>query len=257
MIGGEEIVIGGQNVIGMAGNPFSLVLEGVLSLLFPPRCEICGMLQEPLICASCLAQFQRIEAPYCRLCGIPFDPLAQSPDICADCRESPPPFDAARSAGSYAGALRQAIHQFKYDGVRALAGVLGDYLADVERPFPVDCLCPVPLHPARERMRGYNQSLLLAEELSQHWEAPVQADLLARTRNTPPQMQLADDERKGNVRGAFHAGEGAAGQAVALVDDVFTTGSTLRECSQALKRAGARQVLVVTVGRTLKGDADL
>lgn len=236
----------------MLENPLSLLLDGVLSLLYPLRCEICGELQEPVVCGRCAAGFKRIVEPYCRQCGLPFDPLAHSDVHCADCREEPPPFDAARAAGIYGEGLRRAIHQYKYDGVRALAIPLADFITQtVSLPFPPDCLCPVPLHPARERMRGYNQSLLLAEELGRRWEIPVIPEMLARTVNTTPQMQLPADERRRNVRGAFTVTGDAQGRSVALVDDVFTTGSTIRECSHVLKRTGAARVLVITIARAV------
>ena len=229
---------------------FQRILDGALTLIFPPRCEICGVMQEPVVCARCRERFARIEPPWCRQCGLPFDPLAKSPAHCADCRDEPPPFDAARAAGLYGGTLRRAIHLFKYDGIRALAGPLGEFTAQVvEPPFAIDCLCPVPLHPKREAMRGFNQALLLAEELAACWDAPVEAGVLERTRDTPPQMRLPADERRANIRNAFAVRDAVAGRAVGLVDDVYTTGSTLREASRVLKRAGAARVLVVTVAR--------
>lgn len=227
-------------------------LDGVLSLLFPPRCEVCGLLQEPTICDHCRGKFHAIAAPFCTRCGLPFDPLAQSMPECADCRTHPPPFDAARAAGRYADELRRAIHVFKYDGVRALAVPLAAFLAEtITLPIEIDCLCPVPLHPARERMRGYNQSALLADELAAHWRLPVEPALLARIVNTTPQMQLPADERRRNMRGAFAAPPAAQGRDIGLVDDVYTTGSTLFECSRVLKHAGARRVLVLTIARVL------
>ncbi|MHB0937266.1 MAG: double zinc ribbon domain-containing protein [Armatimonadota bacterium] len=230
---------------------FGGLLDSLLSLLFPPRCEVCGMLQEPVVCAGCRAQFERITEPHCRQCGLPFDPGAKSATHCPECRDDPPAFDAARAAGLYGGVLRRAIHLFKYDGVRAMAGALGEFtLETVQLPFPIDCLCPVPLHPRREAMRGFNQSSLLAEVLGEGWSIPVEAAMLSRVQNTPPQMSLPAEERRRNIRGAFTATGNPAGRAVGLVDDVFTTGSTLRECSQMLKRAGAERVLVITVART-------
>jgi len=229
------------------------VLEGVLSLIFPPRCEICNLLQEPIVCARCREAFRPITEPFCRQCGLPFDPLAQSHPICVACQDDPPPFDAARAAGLYADELRRAIHLFKYDGVRALAGPLGDFMAEtMALPFEIECLCPVPLHPAREQMRGYNQSHLLADELGRHWDLPVETGLLQRVINTTPQMRLPADERKKNVRGAFTAAGPVQGRTIGLVDDVFTTGSTLRECSRVLKRAGAMRVLVITIARAVE-----
>ena len=233
---------------------FAGLRDGLLSLLFPPRCEVCGLLQEPVVCARCRAQFQRITEPCCRQCGLPFDSAAKTVTHCPECRDDPPAFDAARAAGRYGGALRRAVHLFKYDSVRAMALALGQFtLETVELPFSVDCLCPVPLHPKREAMRGFNQSGLLAEVLGEGWSVPVEAGLLSRVQNTPPQMSLPAEERRRNIRGAFAATGHPAGRAVGLVDDVFTTGSTLRECSQMLKRAGAERVLVITVARTTAG----
>ncbi|MHB9133602.1 MAG: double zinc ribbon domain-containing protein [Armatimonadota bacterium] len=238
----------------MGANPFSLVMEGLLSLLFPPRCEICSTLQEPIICERCRQAFSLIKAPFCQQCGLPFDPQAETAAHCPECRSEPPAFDAARTAGVYRDGLRRAIHLLKYDGVRALSVPLGQLIAEtVERPFAIECLCPVPLHPLRERMRGYNQSLLLAEEVGARWGIPVEVGLLSRVLNTTPQMQLPADERRRNVKGAFTATPEAKGRTIGLVDDVFTTGSTLRECSRELQRAGADRVLVVTIARAIPG----
>jgi ComF family protein len=221
-------------------------------LLFPPRCEVCGLLQEPVICQGCHEQFQRISLPYCAQCGLPFDPLAQAASHCVECRENPPSFDAARAAGIYDGPLRQAIHVYKYEMVRCLGGPLGDFLENsIELPFPLDVLCPVPLHPSRERMRGFNQSLLLAEPLARAHHIPLEPHLLRRTQNTTPQMSLPHEQRRANVKGAFVTDENVAQRVVGVVDDVFTTGSTLRECSRVLKRAGAQRVLVITLARTV------
>jgi len=238
---------------------FLKVLDGALSLLFPPRCEGCDLLQEPLICGACRGRIVPIGEPCCRQCGAPFDPQARGLDHCAACRDEPPAFDAARAAGVYDGVLRRVIHRFKYDGVQALAAPLAGMMAEtIIRPFDIDLLIPVPLHPARFRMRGFNQSYLLADALGQQWRLPVAADLLARVQNTTPQMQLPFDERKKNIRGAFAVTGEVTGRAIGLLDDVYTTGSTLGECSRMLKRAGAARVLVLSVARTLRAaDVDL
>jgi len=234
----------------MKQNALTQLRDAALDLLFPPRCELCRTLQEPVICASCLQQFVCINDPICRQCGLPLDPLAHTTGHCAECLNDPPPFDAARTAGIYDGVLRQAIHVFKYAMVRAMALPLGDFLADhVMLPFPVDCLCPVPLHPSRERMRGFNQSFLLAERLGTRWNLPVETSKLIRMQNTPPQMQLPRDARQRNIRGAFAVRDSLSGCTIGLVDDVYTTGATLRECSRMLKRAGAARILVVTLAR--------
>jgi ComF family protein len=236
----------------MLTNHIISLRDTVLDLLLPPRCEVCGTLQEPIICEPCWLACTPITAPICRQCGLPLDPLARTTGYCVDCLDAPPPFDAARAAGIYAGALRRAIHVYKYEMVRALARPLAEFIVEhVTLPFPLDCLCPVPLHPARQRMRGFNQSHLLAERLGSAWRLPVETGLLQRVRDTAPQMQLPPEERRTNIRGAFTADAAARHRGIGLVDDVFTTGSTLRECSRMLKHAGAERVLVLTLARAL------
>lgn len=177
---------------------------------------------------------------------------AKTPGHCADCQSEAPPFDAARAAGVYGGTLRTAIHVYKYELVVALAKPLASFLTQhLELPFPLDCLCPVPLHPTRERMRGFNQSLLLATSVSAQWGIPHEPHLLTRQQNTLPQMKLPRDERRANVRGAFAVGGEVRGRSIGLLDDVYTTGSTLAECSRMLKRAGAERVMVITLARAL------
>jgi ComF family protein len=229
---------------------WSDIVDGMLTLLFPPRCAVCNTLQEPVVCDACRSTFTPITEPYCQQCGLPFDPKAKSNAHCADCRTTPPDFDAARAAGVYQGTLRTAIHHFKYGGVQALAAPLAAWMHDhVTLPFAPDLLCPVPLHPQRQALRGYNQSGLLAEGLGATWQIPVETALLTRTANTPPQMQLPAAERRRNVRGVFVATRDVTGRVVGVVDDVYTTGATLNECARALKRAGATRVLALTIAR--------
>jgi len=193
-----------------------------------------------------------IRQPFCAQCGYPFDPLAKGDTHCAICRDVPPYFDAARAAGYYTGALRTAIHQYKYNGVQALALPLASWaMTSLELPFRPDCLCPVPLHPRREARRGYNQSLLLAEAFSAGWKIYLQPDLLRRTVDTPPQMRLNAEERRRNIRDSFTIQSAVEGRSIGLVDDVMTTGATLNECARMLKRAGATQVLAVTLARAV------
>lgn len=151
------------------------------------------------------------------------------------------------------------MHAFKFGRRRALASPLGDLLAEIGaevlpggRP---DLLIPVPLHPGRERERGFNQSLLLARRLGRAWGVPVRADVLARIVPTPPQSELGAEERRANVRRAFslRRPELCAGRHLIVVDDVFTTGSTVEACARHLRKGGARAVGVLTVARVMAG----
>lgn len=193
----------------------------------------------------------------CDLCGEPFDPLAFSAAICAACRAASPPFRAARAGLEFAGPIREAIHRFKYHQKSALAPRLAPFLArafDQDpflREFEPQILVPIPLHRARLRKRGFNQSFLLARELSPLIGVPTR-ELLRRTRNTPPQVTLRGQERANNVKGAFAASpdfEAWQGARILLIDDVFTSGSTLAEAARTLCIAGAGAVCALTLAR--------
>jgi ComF family protein len=152
------------------------------------------------------------------------------------------------------GALRAAIHALKYRHAQDLAEPLGEILGTYWRdnPIPAGVIIPVPLHPTRERARGYNQSALLARGLAEAAELPVRKDILARVRATAPQVELGAEARRENVSRAFHCATGAAvGLRVLLVDDVCTTGATLEACSQALRAGGANSVWALTLARAL------
>lgn len=235
------------------------LLRGILDLLYPPRCEACGRLRRDPLCQECRAQVELVKRPLCEICGESFDPRAQAAPRCQRCRSSRKPFSIARSAAHYHGPLADAIRRFKYHGQIVLGKPLGSIMlealagaaSDLD-PTTLDVVCPVPLHASRQRERGFNQSQLLAGEISEAIGKPVRS-LLERTRATAPQVDLPARSRAGNVRGAF-APKGQteiARQTVLLIDDLFTTGATLTECARALRRAGAAEVRVFTLARPL------
>ena len=234
--------------------------RGLLDLLYPPQCEACGRLRQEAICPDCRAEIDPILPPLCELCGVPFDPKAQAAPRCADCRGRRRSYAVARSAAYYHGPLTQAIWRFKYDGQMVLAQPLGELMADAISgggavdldPETIDVVCPVPLHGARLRERGFNQSDLLAEAVAEGIGRPLRR-LLVRTRPTLPQVGLPAESRPTNVRGAFEADlhEVIEAKRVLLIDDLFTTGATMAECARMLRRAGAEEVRVYTLARPL------
>ena len=152
-----------------------------------------------------------------------------------------------------AGAIQEAIYALKYRNVRAAAPALGDLIARwlESSTAPGEALVPVPLHRRRLRSRGYNQSALLARELSRRIDLPVLDNLLVRTRDSPPQVSLASrEERVRNVEGSFDCVGNARGRSLILVDDVVTTGSTISACAKALKAGGASSVWGLALART-------
>ena len=166
------------------------------------------------------------------------------------CASQPLHIDGIRSVAFFEGALRKAIHQFKYGYTRDMVVPLGEMLVDfcAKMSLPGDLILPVPLHPRRLRERGYNQAGLLAERVGQALGKPVAHDVLYRTRHTMSQTRLDADERRRNVEGAFACrGSGLRGQRVLLIDDVCTTGATLEACSVALYAGGAQSVWALTL----------
>jgi len=191
----------------------------------------------------------------CSLCGHPVEGDVRHAFVCGACRAARPAFDRARSAGRFAGLLREQIHRFKYGGALWLRRDMTDLLAGcLGAQFDagaVDVVVPVPLHPVRLRVRSYNQSALLAQELAARIGRRFDGRALVRTRVTETQTHLDAAHRRANILGAFSVvrPEWIAHRCVLVVDDVMTTGATLGECARALKKAGARTVWALTVAR--------
>jgi ComF family protein len=230
-------------------------MTAALDLLFPAVCPLCearlGTGRRDPLCGVCWASFTRLAPPWCLRCGVPTPSPAAA---CPPCVDAPPPFDYARAAAPYGGGVREAVLALKFGGRRSLARPLGDLVREQceaglpERP---QVLVPVPLARARERERGFNQAELLAERLGERLGLRVRPRWLVRLRATAPQSELDADARRANVSGAFAAPSTVAGAHVAIVDDVVTTGATVRECARALRAAGAAQVGVLAVARVL------
>jgi ComF family protein len=190
---------------------------------------------------------------FCVQCRSPF--LSRFPldeqGRCALCRRGVRGFDAAYSFGFYEAELRKLIHLFKYGRVQTLAGPLGRFLAQaLPREQNFDVIVPMPLHWRKRWQRGFNPSELLAREIGRRTHTPV-TNAVRRVRNTPAQAGLTSAKRRVNVSGAFRAKQRTAieGRRVLLIDDVMTTGATAASCARALRRAGARQVTLLTLAR--------
>jgi ComF family protein len=224
------------------------IRETLLDLFFPPRCVGCGR-YGTWLCPECEAEIERITGPLCPRCG---RSAARSDRPCPACRRMTLPIDGIRSAAYFEGALREAIHRFKYRGLRALAHPLGQLMAEqwTACHVPAEVIIPVPLHPSRLAERGYNQATLLARELQTATGLPVATESLVRIRATAPQVTLGAAARQENVLGAFRCcGDTIAGRQAVLVDDLCTTGATLSACSVALQEAGASSVWAYTLAR--------
>ena len=233
-----------------------------MELFLPRRCAGCQQTwlhsHQRCWCEACLDELPWVESPICPQCGRPFPKSPSSPDhLCGDCLLSVFLFDSARSATHHAGVVRQRIHQLKFGGRLHWAPPLAELLVrSVRREAatpPVHMIFPVPLHVKRLRHRGFNQAALLARTLGRRLGLPVLFDCLLRTCWTEPQTRLNREQRLHNVKDAFQVmdADKVKDRRVLIVDDVYTTGTTLNECAKTLKAAGASEVHAVTVSRAL------
>jgi competence protein ComFC len=231
--------------------------RGIASLLYPPACTICSgpVDLDEYLCGECEAKVSRIVPPFCAKCSEPFDGAITTAFSCANCAHRALHFDAAISAYRSRGIVRHVILNFKYGRQIHLRHLVARWLVAAfddlrlrERRF--DAIVPVPLHPARQRERGFNQAALLAEWLGSHLSLRLRP-ALQRIHYTTTQTAFDRSERMQNLRGAFRLRKKAdvRNLRVLLIDDVLTTGSTLSECARVLKEAGAQSVYAATAAR--------
>lgn len=240
------------------GKPASWIRLAEL-VLFPSFCRLCGrILERPgerVVCEDCWKKVTPHRASCCPACGRFFETAADS-HACRKCVENPPPFAVHRSCGRYEGALKDLILLFKYRRFSVLGGGLGRFAfrtlgADPDLWRGIDAIVPVPIHPRRKRGRGFNQAAVFAAELGRLEGAAILNGALIKVRNVPPQTSLEAGERERNVRGVYAVKKEAAvrGKILLLADDVYTTGSTIKECSRTLLAAGAKEVRAVTIAQ--------
>ena len=266
-----------RSTLGFSSGLFS----DVVTTIFPADCRCCeGPLERAGLIPVCHACVDRVRAeslPGCWQCGEALDLdldmenarfAAQMADglRCRECRLAPPAFDRAASYALYRDELRALIQMMKFDRMPGISGLLGGRMAEVMLQFEpaAGALAPtlvmaVPLFSSRERQRGYNQSVLLAEHAIEHlrrmrpgWKLEAAHGRLRRHRRTEAQYMLSQRQRRQNLRGAFEVLGDVRGCEVLLVDDILTSGATARECARVLKAAGAAKVWVATLARAQK-----
>ncbi len=244
---------------------FTAASDALVSIIFPSGCRICNALlvdsRRVPICQECLASFERVPAAACKICGRPLASLAhkeQQLPLCPACQEKTYAFDYARSFAIYNGPLVRAILLLKFEQIEPLGVWFAERLAELVQneaeKLATDVIVPVPLHRQRERERGYNQAALMSKPLAKRLRLPHKALLLMRTRARPDKQILSLEERWESVRGAFATRPGSQidNLRVLLVDDVLTTGATLDACARALRDAGAKSVVALTVARAVR-----
>ena len=230
------------------------LIARIINVIYPSICPSCGSETDNFLCSpfcnNCWSKIKKYSGPSCRVCSTPFE--SEFSYICSDCLKRPPAFSVAMSFGIYDNILAAAISRFKFFGIRRLHKPLGKFLLEFEMPA-IDAIVPVPLSLKALRERGFNQAFLLSKIVSDHSRVPMIINGLVKERDTHAQIGLSAKERAANLRGAFSTTRDFTAMKLMLIDDVMTTGATANECSKQLLKAGAKEVIVMTLARAGAG----
>lgn len=234
-------------------NRISWILNRCLDLLFPERCAMCDRVIEAsryAICADCRKIIPLICEPKCKKCGRQI--RHDDEEYCADCARMVHSYNRGVCLLVYDELVSHSMYRFKYGNRQRYAAFFGDEIARrLGREilgFNAQVIVPVPLHKKRLKMRGYNQAYLLAKRIGERLSIPVRDDIVYRAKNTKALKVLNPSQRQNNLKGAFKLGADSVKYcSIILVDDIYTTGSTVDEISSLLKRAGARCVYFIAV----------
>lgn len=235
--------------MSILSNAILNIRAGIKQILPAQPCVLCGsMNHDGLWCAACDRALPYLDAAHCPSCALP----APGGEVCGQCLKHPPLFARATAVFGYAFPLDKLIQAMKYGEQLALAHAFAEKLAHcIDKNDLPDYVIPMPLHPAKLRERGFNQSQLLAARITRKLGLELLPNACRRVRDTPPQSALPWKERKKNVRDAFRCDTDLTGKRVALVDDVLTTGASLNALAEVIQKRGAVEISVWVVARTL------
>jgi ComF family protein len=241
-------------------------IQTLSDLVFPPACHFCDSPDVESgfeICADCAESITRIKPPICAQCGLPLaHNITHELLFCGTCLTDPPAYGTARFGVAYEGHLRQALKNFKYNSELRLSPALGQLLSEAffryYDPEEFDVVVPIPIHRKKLLERGFNQAVILARKLSESTGIPLHRNCFKKIRDTPAQARLSKKERQHNLKGCFQVSRLNAikDKRILLVDDVATTGSTIREAARTLHKAEAAQVSVLVLALTLPGKGE-
>ncbi len=227
------------------------LINGLIQLLFPLRCPVCDDIVRPYgekICTGCMKELKYLTPPWCMRCG---KKLLKEKEFCEDCEKKQHVYIRGRALYEYRG-VASSIYRFKYGGRQEYAAFFGEevatYLGDFIRSVKPQALIPIPLHKKRQNKRGYNQAALLAKEIGKQLEIPVYDKFLVRVKNTTPLKQQNAKERQNNLKKAFNVAQNDVKlNTVIIIDDIYTTGSTIDEASTVLKEYGINNIYFITL----------
>lgn len=233
-------------------------LDNLLDLIYPKRCMFCDEIipfgYNEIICGNCDEFINYVEEPFCPKCG---KTTHEENELCIDCQKTKHTYDKGISVFIYDGNIRNSILRFKYNNHKEYAKVYGKIMYDyflMRNPFHADVILPVPMYYKKQKKRGYNQAELLAEEFSKRIGIEIYKDVLIRTKNTAAQSTLDFERRKENLKEAFKVEKNflIKGKDIIIIDDIYTSGNTIEQCSSELIKAGAGKIYFFTLAVTLK-----
>lgn len=218
--------------------------------MYPETCCFCGKVSERKLCGKCSGKVEYVQEPRCKKCGKPVR-YAEA-EYCHDCVNTVHEYEQGRSVWLHKMPVSASIYQFKYKNRRIYGAFYAEEMArlygNLIRAWNVEVIVPVPLHRKKQRLRGYNQAEIIARHLGRLMQLPVDASSVVRTRYTKPQKELNDKERKKNLQQAFRVRDTWKHyKHVLIVDDIYTTGSTIDAVARELKRAGVQKVCFLTI----------
>lgn len=229
-------------------NNQSLNVGSIAQLLFKQNCLLCSASThgEISICNDCLQDISYAPGLCCPQCG-----LTSQGEVCGKCLNKPPHYDNTYALFTYAYPIDALIQHYKYNNALYLSKTLGRLLTEKIAADDIDLLIPMPLHPARIKERGFNQSLEVAKVVAKQRNITLDVTSCTRVRNTCPQASLPLKERTKNIKGAFQCAKNLTGKNIAIIDDVMTTGASLNELAKTLKKSGASGISNWVLARTL------
>ena len=225
----------------------------ILDLFYPPKCPFCGKITQDGICSECRKAYPFIKEPFCKKCGKPVSD--DQKEFCYDCSHKKHYFCEGRALWIHRGKVSEAVYALKYKNKKIYGEVFGTEMGRMFSSYlkqkGVSLLIPIPLHKSRFRRRGYNQAEILARRISEISGIPLDTNTLVRVKGTIAQKELDDKQRRRNIRNAFAVVGNICAGKVALIDDIYTTGSTLDEAADTLLASGVGKVyfLVISIGQ--------
>lgn len=217
---------------------------------YPTTCVFYGKICKKGICKSCSEKIDYIQEPLCKKCGKPIH--SQEGEFCFDCQRRMLHYEQGRSLWLHKRPVSSSIYDFKYKNKRVYGEIYGREMAeqfnDLIRMWEIDVLIPVPLHRKRQRKRGYNQAEIIARELGKRLGIPVDMSVIIRERETTPQKELGQKNRRKNLKKAFClTGKRLIGKNILLIDDIYTTGSTIDAMAEVLMKTGCEKIYFLTI----------